>query len=46
MKIIIIDYKLKNWNDTINSCRNNKFGANLQKKKEMETIKYYLFRKI
>lgn len=39
---IIIDYKLKNWNDTINSCRNNKFGANLQKKKEMDTIKYFL----
>lgn len=42
MKTIIIDYKLKNWNDTINSCRNNKYGANKEKKKEMDIIRYYL----
>lgn len=39
---IIIDYKLDNWNDTINHCRNNKYHANTRKKKEMDIIKYHL----
>lgn len=39
---IIIDYKLNNWNDTINKCRSNKYLASKQKKKEMEIIKYFL----
>ena len=39
---IIIDYKLDNWNDTISHCRGNKYGANTQKKKEMNIIKYFL----
>lgn len=39
---IVIDYKLDNWNDTIYSCRNNRYGANNKKKKEMEAIKKFL----
>lgn len=39
---IVIDYKLNNWNDTINHCRNNKYGANKQKKKEMDIVRYHL----
>lgn len=34
----IIDYKLDNWNDTINKCRYNKYSANSHKKKEMNII--------
>ena len=41
---IKIDLKLDNWNDTVNHCRNNKYSANNIKKKEMETIGYYLRR--
>lgn len=37
-----IDYKLDNWNDIINQCRTNKYGANTHKKKEMDIIRYYL----
>ena len=29
---IKIDYKLDTWNDTINHCRNNRYGANNRKK--------------
>lgn len=39
---IIINYKLDNWNDTIKHCRGNKYGANSQKKREMEIIKLFL----
>lgn len=39
---IIIDYKLKNWNDTINECRNNKYGASISKKREMKIIRNFL----
>lgn len=39
---IVIDYKLDNWNDTINHCRNNKYGANNRKKREMDVIRYHL----
>lgn len=39
---VVIRYKLDNWNDTINHCRNNKYGANNRKKKEMDVIRYYL----
>lgn len=39
---ITIDYKLDNWNDIINQCRTNKYGANTQKKKEMDIIRYHL----
>lgn len=39
---IIINYKLDNWNDTIKHCRNNKYGANTQKKREMAIIKLFL----
>ena len=39
---IIIDYKLDNWNDTIGHCRNNRYGANKQKKKEMDIVRYHL----
>ena len=39
---IVIDYKLDNWNDTINHCRNNKYGANNKKKKEMDVVRYHL----
>lgn len=39
---IIIDYKLSNWNETINANRRNKYiGASL-KKKEMSIIKLFL----
>lgn len=41
-KKIIIDYKLDNWNDTINSCRRNKYGANNKKQKEMAIISHFL----
>ena len=41
-KKIIIDYKLDNWNDTIYSCRKNKYGANNKKQKEMTIISYFL----
>ena len=37
-----INYKLDNWNDTIKHCRGNKYGANTNKKKEMQIVKYYL----
>lgn len=37
-----IDYKLDNWNDTIAKCRNNKYGANISKKKEMGIVKMFL----
>lgn len=39
---IVIDYKLDNWNDTINHCRNNKYSANSKKKKEMDIVRYHL----
>lgn len=39
---IVIDYKLNNWNDTIGHCRNNKYGANIIKQKEMKIIKSFL----
>ncbi len=39
---ITIDYKLDNWNDTINKCRSNYNYANKQKKKEMDVVRYHL----
>ena len=39
---IVIDYKLDNWNDTIDNCRRNKFGANTKKKKEMAIVQKFL----
>lgn len=39
---LTIDYKLDTWNDTINHCRNNRYGANNRKKKEMQLIKSFL----
>ena len=42
---IIIDFKLSNWNETINANRRNKYiGASL-KKKEMSIIKMFLMGK-
>ena len=39
---ILIDYKLSNWNETINANRKNKYmGASL-KKKEMDIINKFL----
>ena len=37
-----IPFKLDNWNDTIERCRGNKYGANNHKKVEMRAISYYL----
>ena len=42
---IKIDYKLDNWNDTININRKNKFMAAKRKKIEMGYIKYFLMGK-
>lgn len=39
---IIIDYKLKNWNETINLNRRNRFAAASEKKKEMAIVKEFL----
>ena len=36
--------KLSNWNDIINQCRRNKYGANSHKKAEMKAISYYLYK--
>lgn len=42
---ITIDYKLSNWNETINANRKNKYmGASL-KKKEMSIVKMFLIGK-
>ena len=42
---IVIDYKLDNWNDTININRRNKYAGASQKKKEMGIIKMFLIGK-
>lgn len=34
--------KLSNWNDTINLCRTNKYGANSHKKQEMKDISWFI----
>lgn len=39
---IIVDYKLDNWNDTININRRNKFMAAKRKKIEMGYVRYFL----
>lgn len=39
---IIIDYKLDNWNDTVNVNRRNKYAAASKKKKEMAIVKLFL----
>lgn len=39
---IIINYKLDNWNDTVNVNRRNKYAAASKKKKEMEIVKSFL----
>lgn len=39
---IIIDYKLDNWNDTINHNRTNKYIGAKRKKEEMRIIKLFL----
>ena len=41
---IVIPMKLSNWNDIINQCRRNKYGANSHKKAEMKAISYYLYK--
>lgn len=40
--MIKIDLRLDNWNEIINTCRTNKFGANSRKKKEMQQIGYFI----
>lgn len=40
--MVLIDLKLDNWNEIIEHCRGNKFGANSRKKKEMEQIGYFI----
>lgn len=42
---ILIDYKLDNWNETININRRNKYAAASKKKKEMEIIRNFLIGK-
>lgn len=42
---IIIDYKLDNWNDTINVNRRNKYAAASKKKKEMGIVRNFLIGK-
>lgn len=39
---IKIDYKLDNLNDIISRCRGNKYGANYNKKKEMQVCRIFL----
>lgn len=39
---IVIPMKLLNWNDIINQCRTNKYGANTHKKAEMRDISYFI----
>lgn len=39
---IVIDYKLDNWNETINKSRGNYHYANTHKKKEMDVVRYHL----
>lgn len=39
---IIINYKLDNWNDTVNVNRRNKYAAASKKKKEMDIVKKFL----
>lgn len=39
---VIIDLKLENWNEIINNCRTNRFGANNHKKKEMQQIGWFI----
>jgi Holliday junction resolvase RusA-like endonuclease len=39
---IKIDYKLDNWNSVISRCRSNKYGANSNKRLEMNIISKYL----
>ena len=41
---IVIPMKLDNWNDTINRCRKNKYGANSHKKAEMRAISSYIYK--
>lgn len=41
---IVIDMKLKNWNNIINANRKNKFMANKMKQDEMTAIAYYLLK--
>lgn len=40
---IRIDYKLDNWNETINKSRRNVYLANNTKKKEMKIIEGFLY---
>lgn len=42
---IIVDYKLDNWNDTINVNRRNKYAAASKKKKEMDIVRNFLIGK-
>lgn len=42
---ILIDYKLSNWNETININRTNRYAAASKKKKEMEIVKKFLIGK-
>lgn len=42
---IIIDYKLSNWNETINANRRNRYLGATLKKKEMSIIKMFLIGK-
>ena len=42
---ILINYKLSNWNETININRTNRYAAASKKKKEMEIVKKFLIGK-
>lgn len=39
---IIIPLRLDNWNDIINQCRTNRYGANTYKKREMKVISMFV----
>ena len=39
---IVIDYKLDNWNETININRQNKYAGASRKKKESDIVRYFL----
>lgn len=39
---IVIDYKLDNWNETVNINRRNRYAAAAKKKKEMSIVHLFL----
>jgi Holliday junction resolvase RusA-like endonuclease len=42
MEKIVIDYKLKNWNEIINTNRRNRYAGANEKKKESRIVMMYL----